>query len=266
MADLLLELAVRAAYAGAACFDKVGDRRHEVKTGVADLVTEADRQAERKIISMIRAARPDADIIGEEGSGGSEPAEIIAKLERSPEVWVIDPLDGTSNFVHGFPGYAVSIACVQNGQPYCSVVFDPLRDEMFNALRNEGSGITEEEDIGIAPCDTLKKALLATGFHWTAEGRAQALREIQAVAPHTRNMRCIGSAALHLAWVACGRLNGFWQSNLNPWDIVAGALLVMEAGGTVTTPLGDPYTVISPHIVASAPGIHDELVRLLSTS
>lgn len=231
------------------------------KSGAADLVTQADVAVERAMVAMIRGQFPEAVIIGEEDSTGKSEEHLLSLLQ-SPECWIIDPLDGTSNAVHGFPAYTVVAGYINHGVVQVGIIADPTRNEMFAAMRGHGATLNGQP-IRVAECTTLSQALLATGFHWTPEGRARAIREFNTIAPRVRNMRCLGSGALHLAYVACGRLSGFWQSNLNPWDIAAGSLLVEEAGGRVSSEHGRAYFVASKHIVATAPGFHDQLVQLV---
>jgi myo-inositol-1(or 4)-monophosphatase len=175
----------------------------------------------------------------------------------------VDPIDGTTNFVHGFPGCSVSIALAYRGEVIVGVIYDPLHDEMFTASKNQGAFLNGNP-IQVSKEDSLAISLLATGFpgdkQWAREVN---LRGMAALVPICRNIRAVGSAALHLAYVACGRLSGFWEIDLNAWDLAAGSLIVQEAGGNVTDTLGSEYALDVRHIAATNGKIHNELVRVL---
>lgn len=230
-----------------------------------DLVTEVDKQSEAVIRTELLAAFPEHKILGEEGvaPGSQASAEALSKALSAEYLWIVDPIDGTTNFVHGFPGCTVSIALAHRGEVIVGVIYDPLRDEMFSASRNQGAYLNGNR-IAVSQEDSLQTSLLATGFPGDKEwAREINLRGIAALSPICRNIRAAGSAALHLAYVACGRLSGFWEIDLNAWDLAAGSLLVQEAGGAVTDTEGETYSLDVRHIAATNGRIHDELVRVL---
>lgn len=232
---------------------------YETKSGPADLVTEVDRASEALIRTRLQEAFPGIPVVGEEAAFGRD---LDEELARGPELWLVDPLDGTANFVHGLPPSAVTVALVREGQPVLGVVYDPYRDELFSARAGEGAWLGDRR-IQVGSCGRLVEAMLATGFSSEPRYRRAAIDGVRALLPAIRNLRNIGSAALHLAYVACGRLTGFWEIDLKPWDMAAGALLVREAGGRVTDTLGRPYTAATRHIVATCGPIHEEVLYLL---
>ncbi|WP_018130922.1 inositol monophosphatase family protein [Effusibacillus pohliae] len=246
--------------------ERIGQAR-EVgeKTSKVDLVTEVDKQSESVIRTELLAAFPEHKILGEEGvaPGSQASAEALSKALSAEYLWIVDPIDGTTNFVHGYPGCTVSIALAHRGEVIVGVIYDPLRDEMFTARRNAGA-YRNGQRISVSKEYDLQVSLLATGFPgdrgWARDVN---MRGIAALSPLCRNIRAAGSAALHLAYVACGRLSGFWEIDLNAWDLAAGSLLVQEAGGEVTDTEGDPYTLEVRHIVATNGHIHDDLIRVL---
>lgn len=242
-------------------------RQVEHKASVVDLVTEVDREAERIILSTLRKAFPAWPVIGEEGVPGAQAG--LAGM-RSPGglpagmCWVVDPLDGTTNYVHGVPFVCVSIALYKDGCSVLGVVFDPLRGELFWAVRGRGAFLGGAR-IAVTARGNMARCVLATGTAVARYGEWGVLmRDLEAVGPRAGNTRMLGSAALHLAYVACGRLDGFWERRLSPWDMAAGALLVEEAGGKVTDPLGRPFTLESHSIVATNGLVHEELLAVLT--
>lgn len=221
-----------------------------------DIVTEADHASEDMIMAAIMERFPDHDILTE---------ETPTAVKGSRWLWVVDPLDGTVNFAHGYPVFGVSIALTENGQVVAGLVYDPLKDERFHAVRGHGAFLNGNP-ISVSKADRLRRSILATGFPydkaWSEENN---LREFSAVLPHVQGMRRGGSAAVDLCYVACGRLDGFWEPKLKPWDMAAGMLMVQEAGGTVTDRAGnqtDPYTAV---IVATNGLIHDSLLKILNS-
>ncbi len=253
-ADDLLALAVRAARAAG---ELLADRFGDPATGIAakstrtDLVSDADREAEALIAGMIRAERPDDGLMGEEGaleSGGSGLR------------WLVDPLDGTINYLWAVPQWSVSIACLDAEGPLVGVVYDPPRGETFTAVRGRGAR-RGEAALSLAAGAELGEALLGTGFGYDAERRALQVRRLRTVLPAVRDVRRFGSAAIDLAWVACGRLDAFYETGLNPWDAAAGALLVSEAGGTVEEL--PPRDGLPEGLIAARPGLAARLRALL---
>lgn len=222
--------------------------------GAIDLVTEADREAERVIISRIRAAFPEHGFLAEES--GRDKAD-------SDWVWLIDPLDGTTNYAHGLPLFAVSIALQAQGELVIGVVYDPLRDELFSAEKGNGAWLNETP-LKVSDQHQLQRSLLVTGFpysiketdHHNLDHFANFLMEAQAV-------RRLGSAAIDLAYVAAGRMDGYWEVSLNAWDMAAGALLVTEAGGRVTDLRGRPFHVEGRQILATNGHLHEPMLAVL---
>lgn len=255
-----------AAKAGEWIKSKLGTVKElSTKYSPQDLVTEVDKGAEQMIRKLILTHFPDHAILGEEGVEPGPQASSRA-LEESIEeeyLWIIDPVDGTTNYVHGYPFYAVSIALAHKGEVIVGVIYDPSRDELFVAEKGKGAYV-HGNPTHVSTENTLATSLLATGFpadHNFAFPINMA--GLQHLAPNVRNIRSGGSAALHMAYVATGRISGYWEIGLNSWDLAAGVLLVNESGGTVTDTLGRPYDLSVRHIVASNGHIHDELVDSL---
>ncbi len=222
--------------------------------GRNDFVTEVDRAAESEIIDIIRAGYPDHGILAEES--GSHSGDRFE--------WIIDPLDGTTNFLHGFPQFAVSIAIRQLGRLEHGVIFDPLRNELFTASRGKGAQLNDRR-IRVSRVHRLDGALLATGFPFKDLPRMEVwIDTFRALLPRTSGVRRAGSAALDLAYVAAGRCDGFWEFGLNIWDIAAGALLIEEAGGLLTDPAGGHDYLVSGDVVAANAEIQPEMLRLIS--
>jgi len=222
------------------------------KSSPTDLVSAADERAERAIVTTIRNRRPDDALIAEEGSSARGSSGVS---------WYIDPLDGTINYLYGIPHWSVSICCADAAGPLAGVVFDPLRDELFSAARDGGAHLGDRR-LAVTGKGDLASALIATGFGYVAAQRVTQGRIIAKVLGEVRDVRRFGSAALDLSWVAGGRYDGYFESVDKPWDWMAGAMLVREAGGRVTEL--EPKDPAFPHIVASGPGIHNDLVTLLA--
>jgi len=218
-----------------------------------DFVTEIDQLAERDIIETIRRTHPDHGFLGEESgrSGGDE------------FVWIIDPLDGTTNFVHGFPTFAVSLACEYRGRLEHAVVYDPMRQELFTASRGDGAQL-DGRRIRVSKQLELEGALVATGFPYRANARwiDEYLAMLKVVMQQTAGIRRPGAAALDLAYVAAGRVDGFWEIGLNAWDTAAGTLLITEAGGRIGTLSGGEYRQ-GGNVVAGTPKVYEALVECL---
>ncbi|WP_374335163.1 inositol monophosphatase family protein [Methyloversatilis sp.] len=219
-----------------------------------DFVTEVDRAAEDAIIAILREAYPDHAILAEEsGESGS----------TSEYRWIIDPLDGTTNFIHGTPQYAVSIGLEHRGQMQSGVVFDPLRNEMFTASRGRGAFLNDRR-IRVSRRAKLGEALLGTGFPYRVWDHVDAyLGMFKELMQKTAGLRRPGAAALDLAWVACGRFDGFFEIGLSPWDIAAGSLLVSEAGGLVGNLLGETGYMESGNMVAATPRIYPAILQAI---
>jgi myo-inositol-1(or 4)-monophosphatase len=221
--------------------------------GRNDFVSEIDRKSEADIIATIRRSYPQHAILAEEsGRSGTD-----------DYVWIIDPLDGTTNFLHGFPVFAVSIAVEHRGRLQHAVVYDPMRQEFFTASRGEGAQL-EGKRIRVSAQRTLEGALIGTGLPFRmGMGHVDAyLAMLKVVMSTAAGVRRPGAAALDLAYVAAGRLDGFWEFGLSPWDTAAGTLLIQEAGGRVGTPAGSEYA-LGPNVFAGNPKVYEELLAAL---
>ena len=253
----MLNIGIRAARAAGSVMMRYLDRLDTISVSAKaanDFVSEVDRESERVVIDVIRRSYPGHAILGEESGrhGGDE--EFC---------WVIDPLDGTTNYIHGFPQFAVSIALMHRGRPDQGVVFDPLRQEMFTASRGAGAQL-DGRRMRVSRRG-LNGALLGTGFPFSELAALEAYLETMKVfVPHTAGIRRAGAAALDLAYVAAGRLDGFWEFGLKPWDLAAGALLVQEAGGLVSDMRGDDGHFDSGDVVAANPRVHAAMIKALA--
>ncbi|MGD9571268.1 MAG: inositol monophosphatase family protein [Thermoleophilia bacterium] len=226
MTEDLLEVALRAAHgAGALLRERAGTDPSGVvsKSSSTDLVSDADRDAEALVIGTIRAARPDDGVLAEEGGGGEGASGIT---------WVVDPLDGTTNYLWGLPQWCVSIAATDADGGLVGVVHDPSRGETFRAVRGGGAWLGDRP-LRVGPGRPLGEALVGTGFSYRADERARQAERLRGVLPAVRDVRRLGAAALDLAWVAAGRLDGYFETGLNPWDRAAGELVAREAGAVI---------------------------------
>jgi len=252
----MLNIAVRAARSAGDLIlrsaDNVG-RLHIDQKGKNDYASEVDRMAEREIINIIRAAYPEHAILAEESG----------KHKGNDFVWVIDPLDGTTNFLHGFPQYAVSIALKYKGRLEVGVVYDPLRDELFTAKRGGGAMLNNRR-IRVTNQASLKGALIGTGFPFKTDQHLDAyVGMFRAITTGVAGIRRVGAAALDLAYVAAGRLDGFWEIGLLEWDMAAGILLIKEAGGVITDfSFKDDY-LVSGNVITGSPKMHQTLYQLI---
>lgn len=222
--------------------------------GDKDLVTEVDKESERLIVSHLKSCFPDHGIIAEEG----EYPETASGFN-----WIIDPVDGTTNYAHGYPWFCTSIALQSEGELQVGVIYNPIYDELFTTTKGGGSFLNGRR-LSVSSHSPLKSSLLGTGFPYDcASDPANNFSSFIAFQKAARGIRRAGAAALDLAYVAAGRLDGFWELKLKPWDVAAGVLLVREAGGTVTTFDGSGYDVFNDRIVASNGLIHQEMVAML---
>jgi len=252
-----LQAACRAALVGGSIIRKLYDTPHTIKMkGTINLVTEADVAAEAAIIASLNKDAPGIAIMAEESAGDNPQPPADA-------VWVIDPLDGTTNFAHGFPFFAVSIALLKDGVAQVGVVYCPMQDELFAACRDTGAWLNGHR-IQVTDTRFLVEALVATGFPYDIHKNLNTvLAQMGAVLPKVRDIRRAGAAAVDLAFVACGRLDGFWEMDLQPWDTAAGWLLVREAGGVVSTFSGNEYSPFFPEILAANRNLHPLLMDIL---
>lgn len=253
----MLNIAIRAARAAGDLIVREIDRIDDIgfdKKGENDFVTDVDKGAEQVIINTIHQSYPDHAFLAEE-SGQSGDSEFV---------WIIDPLDGTTNFMHGFPHYAVSIALQHRGRLDQAVIYDPLRQELFTASRGKGAQLNNRK-IRVTSKHELKGTLLGTGFPFRESQDIEAfLESFRRLYPQVAGIRRAGSAALDLAYVACGRLDGYWEYNLNAWDIAAGALLVQEAGGISSELTGGSDYLESGNIISANPKILKAMLQHLN--
>jgi myo-inositol-1(or 4)-monophosphatase len=250
----MLNIAIRAARAAGDSIvremDRVGDISIDIK-GKNDFVTEVDRQAEHIVIETIKNSYPNHAFLGEE-SGKSGDSEYL---------WIIDPLDGTTNFLHGIPHFAVSIALEHKGRLDQAVIYDPVKQELFTASQGKGAQLNNKK-IRVSTQKTLEGALLATGFPFgDAPELDKFIESFKALFPKIAGIRRPGVASLDLAYVACGRFDGFWEYNLKPWDIAAGALIVQEAGGINSEISGGVDFLESGDIVSANPKLMKAILQ-----
>lgn len=245
-------------------------KKVSLKTSETDLVTEIDQHAEEIVREYLERAFPDHTILGEEGvEPGTEAADrALKEAYDAAQLWIVDPIDGTTNFVHSFPFFCVSIALAQRGELKLGVIYDPIMDEWFIAEKGKGATLNGER-LSVSKEARLAESLVASGFPRGEDGEPRDSHAVNAKAlfallPRVRNIRTAGSAALNLAYVAAGRLSAFWEYALSVWDIAAGVLMIEEAGGRVSDTLGRPYDLGVRHIVGTNGLIHDALIDTLS--
>src|SRR5215210_4229184 len=252
---VIAEVAAAAARAGGdvlrASYGRVQSIRFK---GATDLVTEVDVRAEQTIVALIRARFPGHQILAEEGSvGGGDPRHR----------WIIDPLDGTTNYAHGLRMFSVSVGYERDGELAAGAVYDPSQDEMY--LASAGGGATVNgQPLAVSTTDTLIRALLGTGFPYDRTLAPIALRQFSAVSMEAQAVRRVGSAALDCCWVAAGRFDGYWENVVNAWDVAAGVLIATEAGATVTDVRGEPFRVDSGSILLATPALHPQILAVIA--
>jgi myo-inositol-1(or 4)-monophosphatase len=256
MASPERRLAIEAARAAGELLrsELAGARRVAFKGAPTNLVTEMDARAEALVLGRLRDAFPDDAILSEESG---------AETGRSGRRWIVDPLDGTTNYAHGLPLFGVSIALEVAGRVELGVVYDPNHDELYVAERGAGARVNDRP-LAVSQAATLDESLLATGLPYNLRETADNnLPELAAFSLRAQGLRRMGSAVLYLAWVAAGRFDGYWELRTGPWDVAAGGLLVQEAGGRVTALDGGPLSLDAPSVVASNGRIHDEMLTVL---
>jgi myo-inositol-1(or 4)-monophosphatase len=227
------------------------------KKGAIDLVTEVDLECERLCRQIIAERFPGHGVLAEEMSSG--PGELATSSHR----WVFDPLDGTTNYAHGLPIFCSSLALEIDGQAEVAAIFDPTRQELFTAERGQGAFLNGQP-LAVSEARVLIDALLVTGFPYDVHQQLDSLLEMfGAFLGRARAVRRLGSAALDLCYVAAGRFDAFWEQHLKPWDVAAGALIVREAGGTVTGMDGSRFDPVAAHLVASNGRLHDEILAVI---
>ncbi len=255
MVELRAFIVTLAADAGRLLKDRFHTKHTVAYKGTIDLVTEADRLSEDLIVNRIARAYPQHDIVAEESS---------ATAKKSEYRWIVDPLDGTTNYAHGFPVFCVSIALEIRGKVELGVVYNPMLDEMFVAERGRGA-VLNNVAITVSHEQELVRSLLATGFPYDISVSSDNnLDRFARMARRAQAIRRAGAAALDMAYLAAGRFDGFWELKLKPWDTAAGWLLVTEAGGEVTDLFGGPYHLLSPHVLASNGIIHAQMRDVLN--
>jgi myo-inositol-1(or 4)-monophosphatase len=229
------------------------------RKGPADFVSAADHKAERIVREELQRARPEYSFLMEESG------QIVG--QDTENVWIVDPLDGTTNFLHGLPHFCVSIGLARNDEVIAGVIYDPLKDELFWAEKNQGAYLNNQR-LRVSARKQLADALLATGIpfkiHENSPIQDKFMEQLQTVMGRLAGVRRFGSAALDLAYVAAGRYDGYWENGLNKWDVAAGLLIVREAGGFVTEINGKRYELGAPDVLAANDSLHEPLVRLFS--
>lgn len=252
----MLNTAVKAARRAGSVIGRASLDLGQIRIGVKqrnDFVTEVDRAAEAAIIETLREVYPTHAILAEESGPSGD----------SDYVWIIDPLDGTTNFIHGFPQYAVSIALAHKGVLQHAVVFDPNRNELFTASRGAGAFLNDKR-IRVSKCAKLDEALLGTGFPYRMfEHVDPYLAIFKEMTRRCAGVRRPGAASLDLAWLAAGRIDGFWEFGLSPWDMAAGALLILEAGGLVSDLAGEGNYLETGNIVGGTPKVFAQLLQAI---
>ncbi len=240
--------------AGRILRENIGGARQITYKGDINLVTEMDTRSERAVVEVLRTAFPDHGILAEEETRIDH---------KSGHTWIIDPLDGTTNYAHGYPCFSVSIALEHAGGIIAGVVYDPMRDELFSARKGQGAFLNGKK-IAVSGADTLLKSLLSTGFPYDRkESEKNNMDYFHRLLMASQEVRRDGSAALDLCSVAAGRFDGFWELKLKPWDVAAGSLIVLEAGGMVTDLASGPFDLHGDEILASNGKIHAQMVEEL---
>jgi myo-inositol-1(or 4)-monophosphatase len=229
------------------------------KKGAADYVTAADLKAEQVLIDELTKARPGYGFLAEERG----PVDGTDKTHT----WIIDPLDGTTNFLHAIPHFAVNVALERDGAVVAAVTYNPISQDMFWAEKGKGAFLNQERRLRVAARRTLSEAMLATGIPFQGRpGHARFLKELHQMMPHVSGVRRFGSAALDMAWVAAGRYDGYWERDLNPWDLAAGQLLVTEAGGQVSEIDGGDASPRSGSMIASSLELHPHILDRINAA
>jgi myo-inositol-1(or 4)-monophosphatase len=249
-----LEVAVDAAREAGDILMNAFERPHNITyKGEVDLVTESDRRSEAAIVARLRSHFPQHAIVGEEGGTGATGAARYT--------WHVDPLDGTTNYAHGYPCFAVSIGLLDDGEPIVGAVLNPFSRELFTAMRGQGAYLNQKQ-IRVSPVDQLSKSLLATGFPTHLRTQSSNILYYWQFTLRSHGVRRDGAASLDLCSVACGRFEGFWEFGLKSWDTAAGMLLVREAGGTVSDLSGRPYRPGDREVLASNGRVHGEMQQV----
>ncbi|MBP1155785.1 MULTISPECIES: inositol monophosphatase family protein [unclassified Paenibacillus] len=241
-----------------------GELGTEEKSSSFDVVTEVDKLAEQMIRDVIMDSYPEHAFLGEEETYlSSRPIqEVLEGAADIPFLWIVDPIDGTTNYVHGIPGFTVSIALACHGELVIGVVYDPSRDELFSAEKGKGTYLNGKS-VKVSNAEHAAQCVIATGLMSSPEYREMNLGSMVPMGKQFRAIRVFGSAALHMAYVACGRFGAFWQYGLNAWDMAGGIVLVKEAGGMVTDIKGGTYRLSDQHIICSNVKVHSTVISCL---
>ncbi|MGP7817375.1 inositol monophosphatase family protein [Niallia sp. 01092] len=249
--------------AGSLIKENIGNMGEVVqKKNASDLVTEVDQMTEKMLRQKIKQDFPDHWILSEEDCGQANSYQAFQQFD-SGYGWIIDPIDGTTNFIHGIPYYSVSIGIVNNKEPVIGVVLNPMTGELYTARKSMGSFLNEQP-LRVGQEMKLTEAIVSTGFQANDfKVGSRVLQQMDKLAGNSRNIRMFGASSLDLCQVASGRLTGFWHEGLNPWDTAAGILIVTEAGGTVTDKDGNPYKLFHESLVASNGNIHNDLLNTI---
>lgn len=255
----MLNMAKQAAFSAGKIMIRFADHLDSIQVkskGYNDLVTQVDQMVEHEIIAILKSAYP----------GHSFLAEESGQKEGNDYCWIIDPIDGTTNFIHGLPQFATSIALKKNDELIVGVVFDPIKNELFTAAKGQGANLNNRR-IRVSDTKKLDSALIGTGFPVkNKELLPDYLKHFQTVIENSIGIRRAGAASLDLAYVACGRLDGFWEASLNEWDMAAGRLLIQEAGGSSSNYSGETTLASLSNLVAGNGAIHKALLNIVSSS
>jgi myo-inositol-1(or 4)-monophosphatase len=274
MPDKIAQIGRQAALAAGAVMRWNYEKPHVITMkGAIDPVTETDYQCQEIIIGLIRQSFPDHGFLAEETAAEGDAGQLPGHLGPAWEAdapptcrWIIDPLDGTVNFAHGIPAFCVSIAFEADGVLEYGVVYDPMREELFEGRRGQGAW-RNSQLIRVSATNRLDRALIATGFPYDIRARIpETMARLGRIVATAQGMRRAGSAALDMCYIACGRFDGYFEENLKPWDTAAGLVIVTEAGGQITTFDSGDYDIFAPNIAASNGVLHPELLKCLASS
>lgn len=258
----LLNVACEAAKHGAAQLEAWRTKFTVTEKGRADLVTEADVASQKAVKEYLLSHFPRHAFLGEEESVGRS-AEDVRPAKNAPPTWVVDPLDGTANYVHDIPCYCVSIGLFAEGEVKVGVIFDPRQNELFAAAKGLGAFLNGNP-IRVSQAKKLDDGMLATGFPANYSKQLRNLAAWDKMSPHCQGLRRTGSTAINMAYVACGRFDGYWAYDNYPWDLAGGAVLVLEAGGQLNTIDGLPFDCFRPDIIASNGTIQQDIINVLN--
>lgn len=256
-----LSAAIEAARVGAAELERWRGKFSIREKGRADLVTEADEASQKLVKELLLGRFPDHLFIGEEDSVGKSPEEV-RPVADAPPAWVVDPLDGTANYAHDVPAYCVSIGLWHAGKAIVGVILDPRQNELFAAALGLGATLNGKP-IRVSAVPDVESGMISTGFPANYQKQLRNLEAWKKLTAHAQSLRRNGSTALSMAYVAAGRFDGYWAYDNYPWDVMAGAVLIAEAGGTLCTTDGTPFDPYRPDLIAGNPAVHAGLLKLL---